>query len=349
MAALPPAPAKTVAVLRFSALGDVILLGGALETLHTAWPQTRIIFATKQAFAPLMAHHPAVNTVVTQGADTSTRTLAGQLKAFSPDVVLDLHGRLHSRALAWMVGARRLVTWNKRPLQDTVLVKLRVRPYQARMHIAARYHAAVEELVGRELPRARLQHHLGPSDVEEARAVLKAAGVEDVSSLLGISPGANWETKRWPAERYAELARRSQMLGAHVVFTGSAAEAQLVGDIAHHVPGSVNLVGKLSLGQLAGFISLCRAFVANDSGPMHLARALGVPTLTFFGSTDPRQFDFAHHHAMFANVACSPCSLYGLRACPKNHFACMLDLHVDTAWRELRTLWEGPRPVWSLG
>ena len=107
----------------------------------------RIVFATKAAFAPLQQHHPAVDAVVAQGRDTSTRALAAQLREHAPDVVLDLHGRIHSRALAWMLGAHRLVTWRKRPLADTLLVKTRVRPYRAKMHIAARYHLAVEELV----------------------------------------------------------------------------------------------------------------------------------------------------------------------------------------------------------
>ena len=79
-------------------------------------------------------------------------------------------------------------------------------------------------------------------------------------------------------------------------------------------------------------------FVANDSGPMHLARALGVPTLALFGSTDPGMFDFTGHHVLFAGVPCSPCSFFGRRRCPRGHFRCMLDLDVDCAWAALEPL-----------
>ena len=109
------------------------------------------------------------------------------------------------------------MTWEKRPFQDTVLVKLRARPYHARKHIAARYHEAVEVLVGTALPRSPLAHTLAAEDVMDARRALEEAGVAANEQLLGMSPGANWETKRWPAERYAQLARRAQSLGARVV------------------------------------------------------------------------------------------------------------------------------------
>jgi ADP-heptose:LPS heptosyltransferase len=71
---------------------------------------------------------------------------------------------------------------------------------------------------------------------------------------------------------------------------------------------------------------------------MHIARALGVPTLAFFGSTDPSMFDFAGHEMLFAGVPCSPCSFFGRRRCPRGHFRCMLDLDEERAWGALAPL-----------
>jgi ADP-heptose:LPS heptosyltransferase len=76
---------------------------------------------------------------------------------------------------------------------------------------------------------------------------------------------------------------------------------------------------------------------------MHMARGLGVPTLAFFGSTDPGMFDFSGHHALFAGVECSPCSFYGRSSCPKGHFRCMLDLDEERGWRALQPLLSGGR------
>ena len=217
-------------------------------------------------------------------------------------------------------------------------MKLALRPYHSSMLFADRYHAAVEQLVGHELPRGRLQYFLGPDDVAEADRVLRAAGLAPGAPLLGLSPGANWETKRWPAERFAGLARRALAAGMQVAVQGSEAEGHLGRLIAQLAPGAVDLSGKLDLRGLGGFISRCTAFAANDSGPMHMARALGVPTLAFFGSTDPAMFDFRGHQVLFAGVACAPCSFFGRRRCPRGHFRCMLDLTEERAWGALGSL-----------
>src|SRR5712692_404602 len=206
------------------------------------------------------------------------------------------------------------------------------------MRFTDRYHAAVEELVGRALPRGTLRYFLGPQDREVADAALRAQGLDPRQPLLGISPGANWETKRWPAERFAGLARRALAQGLQVAVQGSDEELDLGRRIAEAAPGSVDLSGKLDLRALGGFISRCSAFVANDSGPMHMARALGVPTLSFFGSTDPGMFEFRGHSALFAGVECSPCSFFGRSRCPRGHFRCMLELTEQRAWDALAPL-----------
>jgi len=107
---------------------------------------------------------------------------------------------------------------------------------------------------------------------------------------------------------------------------------------AMRVEGAVDLTGKLDLPGLGGFVSCCTAFVANDSGPLHIARALGVPTLAIFGSTDPGMFDFAGHALLFAGVECAPCSFFGRSRCPRGHFRCMLDLTEERAWEALAPL-----------
>lgn len=125
---------------------------------------------------------------------------------------------------------------------------------------------------------------------------------------------------------------------------GSSEEAPLAREVVRVAPGAVDLSAKLDLMALGGFISLCTAFVANDSGPMHMARGLGVPTLALFGSTDPGMFDFQGHRALFAQgIPCAPCSFYGRSRCPKGHFQCMLELGANTVWDALVPLLAGGR------
>ena len=162
--------------------------------------------------------------------------------------------------------------------------------------------------------------------------------------MIGMSPGASWETKRWPAERFGALASRAADLGFQVVVVGSASEYELGRQVRAVEPRAFDLTGRLPLRQLGGFIARCQAFAANDSGPMHMARALGVPTLALFGSTPP-QFDFTGHEVITSTARCSPCSFYGRPICPLGHFECMMEIRVEAAWKSMeRLIAAGPRP-----
>jgi heptosyltransferase-2 len=337
-------PPESVLVLRFSAVGDVVLTAPALDALHAAWPDTHILFAVKDRLAHLVRHNPHVHEVVALADGESPWSFAQRLRRRHIGAVLDLHAKVRSRILRALLPPAPRVVWHKRDFLETVRVKVALRPCRSAARLADRYHAAVERLVGRPLARGELRYFLGPGDVAAAHAALSAAGIDPARPIVGISPGAAWATKRWPAERFGELARRALAAGFQVAVQGSEAERPLGEDIRQRAPGAVDLTGRLDLAALGGFIARCSAFVANDSGPMHIARALGVPTLAFFGSTDPRVFDFAGHAALFAGVACAPCSFFGRSRCPRGHFRCMLDLDVDRAWRALvPLLGAGPR------
>jgi ADP-heptose:LPS heptosyltransferase len=197
---------------------------------------------------------------------------------------------------------------------------------------------AVEELAGRTLPPGRLSYVVGPAQQAKADKVLTEAGINLAGPLVGMSPGAKWDTKRWPVGRFGELATRALAAGHQVIVTGSPGEAALGTAIKESAPQVADLVGAVDLDVLGGVIARCSAFVANDSGPMHLARALGVPTLAFFGSTDPAQFDFAGHRVLFKSEPCSPCSFYGLARCPKGHLRCLETIEVEEAWQALTQL-----------
>jgi heptosyltransferase-2 len=339
----------TVAVIRFGAVGDVVLTTGALSTLAAAWPTARLVYVTKAASAPLIEHHPAVAAVVALGPGDGTLALYRQLAALRPDAVLDLHDKLRSALLRRVVPATRRVVWEKRDRWDGLRVRLRLRRYLPNQRIAARYHRAVERLVGATLPESPMRLHLDDATRARGRQLLAAAGVAGAGPVVGMAPGAMWETKRWPEASWAALARACGDAGHQVLLTGSAAEAELCARIVAAAPGSIDLSGRLSLAELLGIVDACTAFVANDSGPMHIARALGVPTVAFFGSTAPAQFDFTGHALQWAAVACAPCSLYGLRRCPEGHLRCMTELGVEGAFAALAALVARGGRRWGVG
>jgi heptosyltransferase-2 len=136
------------------------------------------------------------------------------------------------------------------------------------------------------------------------------------SDWLALAPGAAYgPAKQWPMASFREVARWQAARGGRVVLLGTGKEAAVAAAVAEAVPGAVNLAGKTSLAELMAVLAACSAAVANDSGAMHLAAALGTPGVGIFGSTDPIGTGplGAPWQLVLAAVPCRPCFR---RECP---------------------------------
>ncbi len=171
---------------------------------------------------------------------------------------------------------------------------------------------------------------LKPEEIEEAKELLFQRGYEKGAKLIGINPGAAYgSAKCWPPERFRALAMRLLLeTGAYLVFFGDASTAALVKEISQGLPEKViDLAGVTSLRELVCIIKECNVLLTNDSGPMHIAAALGVPLVALFGSTDDQVTGPYGKGAHIINkrVECSPCFK---RVCPID-FRCMKQISVD--------------------
>ena len=337
-----PTP-KRIAVIRLSSAGDIVLTSPAIESLKSAWPNTELIYVTKAAYQPLIESNPGVTQVLPWTQTDTISTIRKKLIEMEVEAILDLHNSQRSKLLRWSLPLLPSVVWKKRPAITNLTVRWMLQPYTPKMAIAARYHQAVERLVGSELPSGSLRYFLRPTEAREAATLLEESGLDLDKPIIGVSPGAKWNTKRWPAERFGEVIRRAHEQGFQSIITGSPEEMDLAQTVQQTSPESVNLIGKVPFSLLGGIISLCNAFLANDSGPMHISRGLGVPTLAIFGSTAPQQFYFEGHGLLFTNEPCAPCHFYGRNKCPKKHLNCLRNISAEKAWRALEPLLDGNR------
>jgi ADP-heptose:LPS heptosyltransferase len=123
-------------------------------------------------------------------------------------------------------------------------------------------------------------------------------------------PGSNAPARRWPADRFAEVAGRLRALGARIVVLGSAREKGLTAGVASGAPGALDLGGRTDVTDLAAVLSLCDLVITNDTGAMHLAGAVGTPTVSLWGSSDPagvRQIGAADWRVEGPALPCRPC------------------------------------------
>lgn len=197
--------------------------------------------------------------------------------------------------------------------------------------------AGLSNLMG--LPRldeqVDLRLSIGEKGQKAARQRLQEEGVSFRRKLVGITPGASYgSAKRWLSDRYAEvLDRLIEEEHAEVIIFGSKDELTIAESIRQRMANCPKILsGKTRLSQLMAMLTCCDLLITNDSGPMHLAAALRIPTLALFGSTDQSATGPLNPSAVVLNkkVECSPCLL---RECPIDH-RCMTHITADEVYQQ---------------
>jgi ADP-heptose:LPS heptosyltransferase len=337
---------ESFVVLRLSSVGDVVLTEPVVAALSEARRDADIGFVVKERFRDLVAGNPAITRVHTlrEGERGALLALSREIRKTRYSVVIDLHANLRSRFLADSSGAALVLRYRKRDIADTARVRLLRRPFRAKKTIVGRYLESLAPLGIRAQYRAP-RFHLAPADAEWAGDYLARSGLAP-RGYAAMAPGSVWATKLWPADRYGAVAARlSSELGLRTLVLGTAAERGSLIEVAARVPGAVVAAGETRLGQMAGLMATARVYIGNDSGPTHMAMALGVPTVAVFGPTDPGQFEFRGARLLFADLPCSACSFFGSSRCRLGHLACMTGISVEqvfAAAKDLSAGGEGP-------
>ncbi len=326
-------------VMRYSSLGDVALTNPVLDLLRYSWPDSEIHFATKPAFAPAVAGHPALTRVIPyRGFLAHLKAL----RALGPTMVVDLHDSLRTWALTRLLSrgnpALRVLTYDKESVGRRLIVsKIRKAPS---LHTVEKYLKPLMSM-GALHPRDEIGLTVHPTryGLGYARDFMERRRVSTSQLVVGMAPGARWATKRWPAERWSELASRLvESRDCLLLWFGSEEEKGMIAGIQSAMTGlpsrrGANLAGQCTLEETIALLGRCDVVVSHDSGLMHLAVGRGARVVALFGSTTT-DLGFAplgreHIVVECTGLSCRPCHVHGRRWCPKGHFRCMKDLTVD--------------------
>ena len=344
-------PQTSLLVRATNWLGDAVMTTPALAGVREAFPDARIVLLARPLVAELFRHHPDVDEVMVyerpgrhEGALGRLR-LAGELRRRRFDGALLLQNAFDAALIAFLgrVPERAGYPTDGRRILLTLPVPLT--PGILKRHEVEYYLCLLDGLgIPRPVP-ASLKLTVAEEEKEALATRLALLGIERGAPIVAINPGATYgSAKRWYPDRFAAVADAlSAEWGAGVVVVGSTAEAPLAGEIgaAMRTP-PVNLAGKTTVRELMALLSLSSFLVTNDSGPMHIGAAFGVPLVAIFGPTDWRRTSPWTFHAKVVRVDidCSPCRD---RTCDRGH-ECMLgvtpEMVIDAA-RQL--LPKGPR------
>jgi lipopolysaccharide heptosyltransferase I len=285
--------ARRILLIKPSALGDIVHTLPVLSALRQRFPQAHIAWLVNRAYEPLLAGHPDLNATIpfdrnvarsgVLGAARATLALARRLRQERFDLVVDLQGLLRSGVMSLATGAARRVGLGcsregARWFHTDVIPS----PPRRAVHAVDRLWCAAEALGAGQYDK-RFHVPVAPTAAAWASEQLAAYP----RPWLMLAAGSRWLTKRWPTEHFAVLARRSQsVFGGSVVLVGAADEADLSRAVRRQLTGpSLDLTGKTSLPQLAAVLARADVMLANDTGPLHLAVALGRPVVAPYTCT----------------------------------------------------------------
>jgi len=297
--------AERIALIKLSSLGDVVHALPVAATLRAARPDAWLAWIVEQREAAVLREHPALNEVIVVdtrrwrrarsprdlfAAAGDIRAARRRLRAGRFDVAIDLQGLIKSGVLTAATGARVRIgfdrQWRREPVAG-LFINQRVVPPSAR-HVVEQDLALLQPLG---ITPPRLEFRLPTVAAAETRLDdwLALAGLKPRQRLVVLNPGAGRADKRWPVARFAELAARlSHDAGAHVVVAwgpGEEGAARAIVDGAGAAGPRALLAPPTDLHELIALLRRASVMVAADTGPLHLAAALGTPCVGLYGPT----------------------------------------------------------------
>ncbi len=321
-------PPRRILVLRLERIGDLLMTLGALESIRATWPQARIHLAVGSwnvdvarqlswidHVEPLDAPWLAREGEAAGVAELLRRTRRWRRERF--ELAMNLEGDIRSNLLLGLSGAPMRVGF---AMAGGGSVLTDVVRYDPRAHSDENTRAVVRAAAARlgaavvEPPAAWPRFSLPAASVERAASLLERGGAPAARTMIGLHAGGGRAIKQWYPERFGQaVGRIAERVGAAIVLTGTREDRPLVDEARAAIPAGlevIDLAGPLDLLTLAAVLSRLALYVTGDTGPMHLAAAMGTPVVGVFGLSDPARYAplVPRRRIVRIDLPCSPCN-----------------------------------------
>ena len=324
---------KKILLIRLSSLGDVVLTTPAIRAVRAHFPDAYIAMLVAKQSADALHENPHLNEIITydrlaKDKDTGEMLrIIRQLRKRKFTLAIDLQRKFRTQILMYFSGAAERVGKGR-------LCTIRVQE-QGHKHATAHYFDLLHA-VGIPAEDQQLELFLAESERSNAAKRLDTAGVSKMTLNVGLFPGAGWKLREWMPERFAAIGDRLvAQFNANVLVFGGPKESELVQTVVNLMDApAIPFAGNLEIRQLAACIEQCDLFLTNDTGPMHIAAAVGTPTVSLFGPGNHIRFQpiGALHQIIRHDVPCSPCKQFTDK-CKDN--ICMKGIVVDEVWHSI--------------
>jgi 3-deoxy-D-manno-octulosonic-acid transferase/heptosyltransferase-1 len=339
----------SILIVKLSAIGDVVHTLPLLEVLRTNFPQARIDWVVEEEAGQIIKGHPMLDHVLVSRRKAWQKNIAKprertaalhevlrfirELRSHKYDLVIDLHGLFKSGILTGLSKAKRKIGFTGGREGSSLF--LTERPYYVDydQHALDRYLRTIDYL-GCTMYPWKGDIPVEPSDKDTIENFMLENNLQ-TKRLVAINPMARWKTKLWEPDRFTLLADIVQKeLNLKVVFTGSQQDRVVIDEIVGGMKTiPLDLAGRTTLKALAYLYSKCELLITTDTGPMHMAAAMGCSVVALFGPTAPwRTGPYGKGHRVIREeIECSPCFK---KKC--DHMSCMKEITVDRVFNTVK-------------
>jgi heptosyltransferase-2 len=324
-------------------LGDSVMATPVVAAVCKTFPKAKLSILSKSHFAPLWKSFSEVHEVLVleKGLLGYLRTI-DEIKKRKFDAALTLPSSFSSAFILFAAEVPLRVGWGGDG-REIFLTHVIPAPEPRQKHLVWEYLELMRQGLGRSntLKTVQLAFPLGSKPKQEAQKLFKLLKVNTKSGLVALGPGATYgPAKRWPLPYWKQLITHMLESGKETLLVlGGPEEKEYLEELwkglpTRHTQRLVSLVGKTSPQALAAVLDQCKLLITNDTGPMHVAAAVGTPTVAIFGSTSPtwtRPFGLGHE-VIYKAVECSPCFQ---KTCPIGYI-CLNQITVDEVFQKTR-------------
>ena len=286
----PKSSFQRILLTRMKFIGDVVLTTPIIRSVRNAYPETHIAYLGEKNAVSLLEHNPNLDEIIpfdfSRPAILEQPRVALHLRRRKFDLAIDLFNNPRSALLTYLSGAKTRVGAERKGRGKLYTMQVRD---DGTPKTAIEFHNQFIRAIGIEPTSSRTEIFLTDDERREARIYLQWLDYENspldmARPIIGIHPGATWPAKKWLPDRFAELADMLvAKLGVKVILFAGPNDGETVTAVQKGSFSNVKVLANLPLRQLAAIVTHCSAFISNDAGPMHVAAAVGTPTIGLFG------------------------------------------------------------------
>ncbi|PRX35699.1 heptosyltransferase-2/heptosyltransferase-3 [Orenia metallireducens] len=326
--------ANRILIIDLLYLGDLIFVTPFIRNLREKFPTAQIDMVVNSNFFDIMEENSYLDQVYAYNKNWSIKKswkFARRLSQNNYELGLNLHGNWRTALLLKVINPAYTIGFGGKG--RGIWLNQELLPAK-NMHMVDVYLNFLAEIGFESIDNQGVELEINQEASKNMLNFLQEHDIKDKDRVVGLNTGGSWPTKQWTKEGFAQLGDRlEEELQAKVIFFGGPGDVERVNEIVAMMKTKpIIATGKTTLKELAALAARCNLFISGDTGPVHVAAAVGIPTIALFGPSDEQKYrPYGEKHKVIENgIDCRPC---GHHHCPLEHHKCLEEISADDVLR----------------